>query len=143
MRSNLFAGATLIGVALVGAPVLSYAQGPDIGKQEYMFSCADCHGVDGKGNGPVAEYMKPKVPDLTVLAKHSGDVFPFARVYDVIDGRQVVEAHGPRDMLIWGNEFSREGENRSGGYAMPQELNSYARGKIIALIGYIYSLQTK
>lgn len=141
MQTRLVLGVALFGMGLIVAPGDGHAQ--DMGKQEYIFSCADCHGVDGKGNGPVAVYMKPKVPDLTVLAKNSAGVFPFARVYDVIDGRQVVGAHGPRNMLIWGNEFSREGENRSGGNAMPEELNSYARGKIIALIGYISTLQAK
>jgi mono/diheme cytochrome c family protein len=115
----------------------------DIGKQEYINSCADCHGENGKGNGPVAEYLKPKAPDLTVLAKNNAGVFPFARIYDVIEGRQAVAIHGPRDMLIWGNEYREEAAKRSGGYATPQELSSYARGRIIALIGYIYTLQAK
>lgn len=143
MRVNLFAAATALVMASIIAPGYGHAQGADIGKQEYMSSCADCHGVDGKGNGPLAEYIKPKVPDLTVLAKNYAGVFPFAQVYDVIDGRQVVGAHGPRNMLIWGKEFALEGEYRSGGNAMPEEINSYVRGKIIALIGYIYTLQAK
>jgi mono/diheme cytochrome c family protein len=143
MQTRLVLGVALLGMGLIVAPGYGHAQGVDLGKQEYMFGCADCHGVDGKGNGPVAEYMKPKVPDLTVLAKNYAGVFPFARVYDVIDGRQVVGAHGPRNMLIWGNEFGREGEYRSGGNATSEEVNSYVRGKIIALIGYIYTLQTK
>jgi mono/diheme cytochrome c family protein len=143
MHKGLSAGFTALAIGSIMSWTPGHAQGPDIGKQEYMFSCADCHGADGKGNGPVAQYMKSKVSDLTVLAKNSAGAFPFARVYDVIDGRQAVGAHGPRNMLIWGNEFSREGENRSGGNATPEELSSYARGKIIALIGYIYSLQAK
>jgi mono/diheme cytochrome c family protein len=130
-------------MGLIVAPGYGHAQGPDIGKQEYIFSCADCHGVDGKGNGPVAPYMKAKVPDLTVLAKSNAGVFPFARVYDVIDGRQAVGAHGPRDMLIWGNEYREEAIRSSAGFATAQELSSFARGRIIALIGYIYTLQAK
>ena len=34
----------------------------DSGKQMYMSYCATCHGVDGKGNGPVAPALK-KQPD--------------------------------------------------------------------------------
>jgi hypothetical protein len=125
------------------APTPGYTQATDIGQREYINSCADCHGEDGKGRGPVAEYLKPKVPDLTVLAKNSGGVFPFARVYDTIDGRQQIGAHGPRNMLVWGTEYRAVGDRASGGYAAPSEVSSYARGRIIALIGYIYSLQIK
>jgi mono/diheme cytochrome c family protein len=130
-------------IGLIVAPGHGYAQGTDIGKLEYRDSCASCHGEDGQGKGPVAGFLKQTVPDLTVLAKNNAGVFPFGRVYDVIDGRQAVAAHGPRDMQVWGSEYREEGEKRSGGYATPQELSSYARGRIIALIGYIYTLQTK
>jgi mono/diheme cytochrome c family protein len=143
MMKRLWIGLGALGVCLIVSPVSGYAQGADIGKQDYMDSCASCHGEDGKGNGPVAGFLKQKVPDLTMLAKNSAGVFPFARVYDVIDGRQAVAAHGPRDMQVWGNEYRGEGAKHSGGYATPQELGSYARGRIIALIGYIYSLQAK
>jgi mono/diheme cytochrome c family protein len=143
MQTRLILGVFALGVGLIIAPGYGNAQGVDIGKQEYIDSCASCHGEDGKGHGPVAGFLKQKVPDLTVLAKNSGGVFPFARVYDVIDGRQAVAAHGPRDMQVWGQEYREEGEKHGGGYATPQELTSFARGKIIALIGYIASLQGK
>ena len=143
MMKRLWIGLGALGVCLIVSPVSGYAQGADIGKQDYMDSCASCHGEDGKGNGPVAGFLKQKVPDLTILAKNNAGVFPFARVYDVIDGRQAVAAHGPRDMQVWGKEYREEGANRSGGYALPAELSSYARGRIIALIGYISSLQGK
>ena len=41
----------------------------DVGKQMYLKYCASCHGVDGKGNGPVAKQLKIKVIDLTQLRK--------------------------------------------------------------------------
>jgi len=136
-------GVSALAISLIVAPAYGFAQGADIGKQEYMDSCASCHGEDGKGYGPVAGFLKQKVADLTVLAKNSGGVFPFARAYDVIDGRQSIAAHGPRDMPIWGKQYSGQGEKHSGGYATAEEVNSFARGRIIALIGYVYSLQTK
>jgi len=141
LRLSIGIPALAIGSILNWTPV--HAQGVDIGKQEYIDSCASCHGEDGKGHGPVAGFLKQNVPDLTVLAKNSAGVFPFARVYDVIDGRQAVAAHGPRDMQVWGSEFREEGAKRSGPYATPQEISSYARGRVIALIGYIASLQGK
>jgi mono/diheme cytochrome c family protein len=143
MRTPILAGTLAVAIGTILASGCAYAQGADIGKQEYRNSCASCHGDDAKGTGPIAGFLTKRVPDLTVLARNSGGVFPFARVYDVIDGRQSVAAHGPRDMQVWGNEYVEEGEKRSGGNALPEELNSYARGKIIALIGYLASLQEK
>lgn len=136
-------GSFLLAAALVVASPFVYAQGRDIGKQEYFSKCAACHGKDAKGNGPVADSLKVKVPDLTILAKNNGGVFPFARVYDVIDGREAVAAHGPRDMPVWGNEYWQEGAGASGREATQPELGSYVRGRIIALIGYISSLGLK
>jgi mono/diheme cytochrome c family protein len=140
---QLWIGTAVLAAALFGVPVLGYAQGADIGKQEYVDTCAACHGTNAKGTGPVAAYLKQKTPDLTMLAKNSAGVFPFARVYDVIDGRQAVAVHGPRDMPVWGKYYRDEAISSSGGNATAQEISSSARGRIIALIGFIYTLQAK
>ena len=141
---QLWIGTAVLAATLFAVPVLGNAQQTaDIGKQEYINSCASCHGEDGKGGGPVAAFLKQKVPDLTVLAKNNAGVFPFARVYDVIDGRQAVAVHGPRDMQVWGMEYREQGAQVSRYEATPGEISSYARGRIIALIGYIYTLQAK
>jgi len=134
----------LFGSALIVAPALGYAQTTDIGKQEFHNSCASCHGEDGKGTGPVAGSLKQNVPDLTVLTKSNAGVFPFAHIYDVIDGRGVVPSHGTRDMPIWGETYSMGPEAGIAlGYGGPKYLESFVRGRIIALIGYIYSLQAR
>jgi mono/diheme cytochrome c family protein len=84
------------------------AQGMDLGKNEYLRSCASCHGETGKGDGPAAKSL-PKPPgDLTKLAKNNNGVFPISRVYDVIDGRMQVIMHGTREMPVWGDVFRRE-----------------------------------
>ena len=46
--------------------------------------------------------LKATPPDLTVLAKNNGGVFPFSNVYEIIDGRKVIAAHGTREMPAWG-----------------------------------------
>ena len=151
MMKRSWLGAAALGTGLIVFPMSSYAQATnagknvpiDIGKQEYHDSCAACHGASGKGNGPLAAILKPKVPDLTILQKNNHGVFPFARVYEVIDGRREVAAHGPRDMPVWGESFGIEAAESSAGYAVPEELSSFARGRIIACIGYIYGLQEK
>lgn len=145
MRPNLFAGAAALNAVFVIAPVVSYAQMPvDIGKREYVLSCAACHGNSGKGDGPVAEYLRKPATDLTKLQKNNKGVFPFDRLYAVIDGRKAVAAHGPREMTVWGSEFSRDAADLTRGFGITRrDAESYVRGRIISLVGYIYTLQEK
>ena len=71
-------------------------------------------------------------------------LFPFDRLYEVIDGRKAVEAHGPPDMPVWGNQYIGQAVGSTGGFGItPKARESFVRGRIIALIGYIYTLQAK
>ncbi len=45
---------------------LSAQDGDDLGEVTYVRWCAGCHGVDGTGNGPGAEYMLPRPRDFTL-----------------------------------------------------------------------------
>src|SRR3989338_9357678 len=100
--------AALAAVMIVGSVATAAAAADklmDVGKFEYEGACAVCHGITGKGNGPFMGQLATRVPDLTVLAANNGGVFPFDRVYQVIDGRQELKAHGTREMPIWGRSF--------------------------------------
>jgi hypothetical protein len=46
----------------------------------------------------VLRYAKVAPTDLTVLTKKNNGVFPFDSVYEIIDGRKTVIAHGTRDI---------------------------------------------
>jgi mono/diheme cytochrome c family protein len=140
---QLCIGTAVLGAALVAAPVLGYAQGIDIGKREYVNSCAVCHGDGGKGNGPLADWLNKPTSDLTKIQKDNVGVFPFDRIYGMIDGREAIAAHGPREMPIWGKEYSVEAAGLYFGFGTTKDLESFTRGRIIALIGYIYTLQAK
>jgi len=72
------------------------------GVELYQRLCSSCHGVDARGNGPVAPLIKVGVPDLTVLAHRDGGEFPAEDVWGAIDGRWDRRAHGARDMPVWG-----------------------------------------
>jgi mono/diheme cytochrome c family protein len=119
----------------------------DPGKREYLNSCAACHGASGKlgpGEGAGVEFLKTTPTDLTTLSKKNGGVFPFDRVYAVIDGRQVVSGHGSRDMPIWGDRYNRETVKAAEHYVdVPYDMETYARSRILALIDYIHRLQAK
>ena len=89
----------LLGTAtLVGSPISMAAGKLDIGQREFEASCASCHGKNGTGGGSFAEVLQVSIPDLTTLSRKNGGVFPIARVYNVIDGREAFKAHGTREM---------------------------------------------
>jgi mono/diheme cytochrome c family protein len=78
---------------------------PTNGKAMFMEYCAACHGQDGKGGGPAAAALKKAPADLTQLSAHNGGKFPDVRVSRYIEGIDTVQAHGNRDMPIWGDVF--------------------------------------
>jgi mono/diheme cytochrome c family protein len=109
---------------------------------EYDSACAVCHGPTGKGDGPFKPQLASRVPDLTILARNNNGVFPFDKVYQIIDGRQEVKAHGPRDMPIWGLMFNRQSSVFFQNHP-PSDAESAARSRILALTEYLYRLQAK
>ena len=56
------------------------------GRLEYRYHCGQCHGTNGKGDGPVASVLTKKPADLTLLAKDNGGSFPEDKVVSVING---------------------------------------------------------
>ena len=91
--------------ACVTAPVDHRSVAELSGVEMYERLCASCHGVDARGDGPVAPLIKTGVPDLTRIARRNGGAFPTQQVARTIDGRFDRPAHGPRDMPVWGWNF--------------------------------------
>jgi mono/diheme cytochrome c family protein len=135
--------AAFVGAILISSMGTSYGQERkfDFGKREYDSNCASCHGLTGKGDGPYKPYLTKSPPDLTVLAKNNGGVFPMWRVYAVIDGREVVPGHGGRDMPIWGTDYSVKAAEAYLDVPYPPE--AYVRTRILALAEYLSRLQVK
>jgi len=102
------------------------------GPEMYKTWCATCHGVDGKGNGPAAAALKKAPADLTALAKNNHGKFPTERVRDFIEGKDVVPAHGSREMPIWGDIFRTIADT-------PQAVTY----RVVTLSTYLESLQVK
>ena len=96
--------AVLVLATALSPNTLAFAQKAktDLGKKEFELQCAICHGMDAKGNGFYRESLKVAPPDLTLLARKNGGVFPVERISSIIDGRAQIAAHGSRDMPIWG-----------------------------------------
>jgi mono/diheme cytochrome c family protein len=138
--------AGVAGVALACAASTVSAQAKpqgriDFGEREYRSSCAVCHGLSGKGDGPYQPFQAKSPSNLTLLSNANGGVFPYQRVYEIIDGRLVVAAHGPRDMPIWGARYLAE----SAGYYMdvPYDPEAFVRTRVAALVDYVYRIQVK
>jgi len=141
MRTIRLASALGTALFLVLPGAGGAADKEDLGQREYYANCAVCHGPSGKGDGPFAAQLKVRVPDLTVLSKNNNGVFPASRVYEVIDGRQHLMAHGARDMPIWGDVYKTEGAPNVDDF--PFNAEAFARGRILLLLDYLYRLQAK
>ena len=133
--------AAMMGAAATGLAAEKAVRKVDLGKLEYEANCASCHGVAGKGDGVLKPYLTKSATDLTVLARQNGGVFPINRVYEVIDGRTDVKAHGGRAMPVWGRDYSIKGAEYD--LEVQYQPESYVRGKILSLIDYIYRMQVK
>jgi len=114
----------------------------DVGKREFNNSCAVCHGRSGKGNGPLAEVIETRMPDLTTLSARNGGVFPMAHVYDTINSGVAVKAHGPSEMPVWGSYYRAESGERYVDVDVDYD-QAVVRARILALAEYVHRLQAK
>jgi mono/diheme cytochrome c family protein len=114
-----------------GREPLAARQTPMVdGSSVYKVYCASCHGEYGRGNGAVAVFLRLRPADLTRIAKRNKGTFPADRVYRLIDGRQVVKAHGDSQMPVWGDAFSIAGADEAS-----------IKAKIEALVRHLKSIQ--
>jgi mono/diheme cytochrome c family protein len=137
----IYYGVAIVILLCVGSPRLSRAQEEQIlarGQSHYQRYCSVCHGEQGRGKGPLVEYLKITPTDLTQLTKQNGGQFPFWRVYRIVDGREEVRGHGTRAMPIWGDEI-RTDETK----ALPQFQEDLVAGRIWQMLSYLESIQEK
>jgi mono/diheme cytochrome c family protein len=113
MFKFLFCGALYVGIGLgIGAAqqtslTIQAAKTPaSDGKQMYVSYCAPCHGVDGRGQGPVAKALVAKPSDLSLLSKNNHGKYPAIHVLAVLQFGSPMEAHGTKNMPIWGPTFA-------------------------------------
>ncbi|MEZ4990360.1 MAG: cytochrome c [Saprospiraceae bacterium] len=103
------------------------------GKVFFDEHCVTCHGESAKGDGPESQNLDIKVADLTTIQKRRGlKEFPIVEIASIIDGRNQLKAHGPREMPTWGKYFADE----------EHLTNDEIRGKMGELIAYLMQIQT-
>jgi hypothetical protein len=88
--------------AVIAAVPYARPQDADRGQIEFLLNCADCHGTDAKGSGPLSAKLHTKPADLTALAKRNHGLFDAGAVYQMIDGRNGRVSHHSAEMPIWG-----------------------------------------
>jgi|SRR5579864_5263521 len=127
----LFAGIT-VACAIGFLSAQNKTESPTVvaveGSQIFRDHCAVCHGKDGRGRGPATIALKDTVPDLTVIARRNGGVFPATRVKAVIDGTQEgASAHGSREMPVLGPIFHNFEWDQDLGEVRLQNITDYLR----------------
>lgn len=106
-------------------------------EDEYLNSCAVCHGASGRGDGNLVNFLTVKPTDLTKLSANNDGKFPFLEVFQVIDGRTMVSGHGERDMPVWGRRYQEDIGQAYGPYGG----EAAVRARVLELVYYIQTLQ--
>jgi mono/diheme cytochrome c family protein len=106
---------------------------PTSGKQMYGNYCAPCHGVDGRGHGPVANALRTAPTDLTALSRNHRGKFPDTHIVAVLEQGPGLPAHVTAEMPVWGPILGKMNQTT------PQERLL----RICNLSRYLDAMQTK
>lgn len=125
---------TLVVLSLAACLGTGIQRNAPSGQHVFRSSCAGCHGIDARGNGPIAPILSVPVPDLTLIVARRGGQFPVDEVFRIVDGQADLPAHGPRHMPVWGYEFFGDDPD-------DEAAHRRATDKIDRLVNYLRSLQ--
>ncbi len=96
------------------------------GRNLFAENCTVCHGLDGKGGGPLATALNLTPPDLTTLAARGNGEFPSEHVLSILrhGGSETID--GDKTMPAWAKIFAHECGAAYGQQAI-LELRSYLK----------------
>ena len=132
-------GAALASLGALAGAGAAAAQDAVIGQDEYRLHCAACHGLEGRGDGPIGQMLKTPAPNLAMIAERNGGKFPVQKIYDIIEGSSVIAAHGTREMPLWGDRYRKMSKP-----VTPDQANmgnEQAEMRILSLVYYLGTLQ--
>lgn len=107
-----------------------------VGKKEFVTYCGSCHGSNGKGDGPIVDFLERKPPNLTLLSKNNDGIFPFERIWGVFDGTYIFAEHGTSEMPIWGYRFVQEAHQQN-----ELDIATKAKAKALDIVLYLQVIQ--
>ena len=124
----------VLALALTTQP--AFSQDIEEGAAAFVTHCAACHGIEARGDGPMATLLTVKPADLTALSASNGGVFPTARVIQRIDGTTEVLAHGG-PMPVFGMLM----QGPSAGIVAPDGSEVIAVEAIVNIAGWLEGVQ--
>lgn len=117
------------------------AQDAAQGAKDFAARCAPCHGLDARGDGPAAASLVKKPANLTTISKRYGGTYPAGRVFETIEGLDMPNAHGTREMPVWGDVFLSEKIGGSTKIEDAVKASDDTSKRILALLRYIETIQ--
>lgn len=135
------AGLMLGAATVYGAEATGDAAAMAQAAKDFATYCAPCHGADGKGDGPIAGRLNIETADLTRISQRNSGTFPAADVYNKIEGLTMPQAHGSREMPVWGDVFVSQAVGTTTSLADARAAAQKAEARIGALVDYLRSVQ--
>jgi mono/diheme cytochrome c family protein len=130
-----------IAFALFGHTHACQASSDTATREDFLGLCADCHGADAKGGGPLAKNLSKVPPDLTRIKERGNGKFNEKAVFDWIIGLDTPNFHGTREMPIWGDwlmdETLKGGTSLEAAHAAEKEIER----RVMALVKYLEAMQ--
>ncbi|WP_425342889.1 c-type cytochrome [Sagittula salina] len=124
-----------LAMAIAAGP--GQAQDAGVGEDLYRRHCATCHGLEARGDGPMAGAMVLKPNNLRDLTAANAGVFPLERVIKRIDGRDPLVSHGS-PMPVYGDFFE-------GSYDVAMKTHTgqpiLASQPVVDLVTYLLEIQ--
>ena len=127
---------SLAAVVLTTTIAQAAAQDREAGRQIFRDYCVTCHGMEGRGDGPMTQVLTINPPDLTLLTSDNNGVFPVSRVVARIDGRMPVLGHGG-PMPVFGDLF----EGQSGALDSETGAPILTSQPMVDVVTYLLDLQ--
>ena len=102
------------------------------GRASYQQFCAACHGLNGKGGGPVASLLLEAPADVTQISRRRNGAFPQADLEALLlaRSRASLPQAMPRHMILFGPIF----------LSMDSD-PAFARAQVAELLTFIESMQ--
>jgi mono/diheme cytochrome c family protein len=110
-------------------------------RYDFLTLCADCHGADAKGDGPLAKNLSKVPPDLTRIKERANDEFNEKAVFDWILGLSTPNFHGTREMPIWGDWLMDETLEDSTSLEAAPLAEKEVERRVMAIVKYLEGLQ--
>jgi mono/diheme cytochrome c family protein len=110
-------------------------------RDDFLALCADCHGEDAKGSGPLVKNLTKVPSDLTRIKERANGEFNEKVVFDWILGLSTPNFHGTREMPIWGDWLMDETLEDSTSLEAAPLAEKEVERRVMAIVKYLKGLQ--